>query len=439
MKKDILQTLKSGNKVFLSGCGATGRLSISLEVFWRETCTDPKLKDSVLGFMAGGDTALIKAIEGFEDHPEYAERQMKELGFKDGDILIATTEGGETSWVIGTSEYAAVNSKMHSWFLYCNPDDILVKNVERSKRVIQNPKINKINLTTGHQGLSGSTRMQASTVLMYAVGLALFSCVEEIDINAEIGNMKKLITDTDYSFLEKTISTGSSIYKNGNYVLYETNKYGITILTDSTERSPTFSLVPFENQNDSIKVPSWCFICLPEVTKNEESWAAIYHRQPIPLNWKEHPNTSSYYMNGFDFSINARENRKKAISGKELFTFKVWKSDGDINFQIGDLCHKIKAPKFILSEHTLLKCIMNTHSTILMGRMGRYQNNIMTWVRPTNNKLIDRAIRYVDYLLKQSGVSKTYDEICYELFEEIEVLKMDQSIVLNTFNRIKKQ
>lgn len=34
-----------------------------------------------------------------------------------------------------------------------------------------------------------------------------------------------------------------------------------------------------------------------------------------------------------------------------------------------------------------------------MGRLNRIKSNIMSWVRPSNNKLIDRAIRYVRHLL----------------------------------------
>ena len=44
--------------------------------------------------MAGGDIALIKAVEDFEDHPEFAEQQMIDLGFGENDLLIASTEGG---------------------------------------------------------------------------------------------------------------------------------------------------------------------------------------------------------------------------------------------------------------------------------------------------------------------------------------------------------
>ena len=43
--------------------------------------------------------------------------------------------------------------------------------------------------------------------------------------------------------------------------------------------------------------------------------------------------------------------------------------------------------------------LLNTHSTLVMGRLGKIKSNFMIWVRPTNNKLIDRSIRYVKYLL----------------------------------------
>ena len=58
-------------RVFLCGCGATGRLSLTLETLWRDLHPEPELHDRVISFMAGGDIALIKAIEEFEDFPEY--------------------------------------------------------------------------------------------------------------------------------------------------------------------------------------------------------------------------------------------------------------------------------------------------------------------------------------------------------------------------------
>ena len=51
--------------------------------------------------------------------------------------------------------------------------EILLEVADRSRRVIEHEKIRKLNLTVGPMAISGSTRMQASTILMSAVGLAL--------------------------------------------------------------------------------------------------------------------------------------------------------------------------------------------------------------------------------------------------------------------------
>jgi N-acetylmuramic acid 6-phosphate etherase len=117
---------------------------------------------------------VIKADEEFEDLPDYGARQLMELGFGTNDLLISTTEGGETPFVIGATEKATEVSTRAPYFLYCNPDEILIECVERSRRVIDNERIRKLNLTVGPMAISGSTRMQSTTILMFAVGLALF-------------------------------------------------------------------------------------------------------------------------------------------------------------------------------------------------------------------------------------------------------------------------
>lgn len=55
----------SCGRVFVSGCGATGRLALLIEKVWREWAPE-HLRERVVGFMAGGDCALVKSIEGFE-------------------------------------------------------------------------------------------------------------------------------------------------------------------------------------------------------------------------------------------------------------------------------------------------------------------------------------------------------------------------------------
>ena len=67
-------------------------------------------------------------------------------------------------------------SKRKPYILYGNTDEILKQNVERSREFIESEKINKINCNVGYMALAGSTRMQSTTILMYAIGLTLVGC-----------------------------------------------------------------------------------------------------------------------------------------------------------------------------------------------------------------------------------------------------------------------
>ena len=237
LKADIKSVIENNSRIFLCGCGATGRLSLALETIWRDQHEDNAiLRDRIISFMAGGDVALIHSVEKFEDFPEFGERQLRELGFREGDMLISCTEGGETPFVIGATEAALNISKRAPYFLYCNPDDILIVTAERSKRVIENSRINKINLSVGPMALTGSTRMQATTILMYAVGLCLWYFDGEFSqVENELSKITKFVSETSFSFLKDYITCEADLYKKGEYLFYETDgKLGISILTDTT-------------------------------------------------------------------------------------------------------------------------------------------------------------------------------------------------------------
>lgn len=135
----VNDTLAAGGRIYICGCGATGRLSLVLETLWRQECVEilPELSERVCSFMAGGDAALIKSVEDFEDHPEFAEQQLMELGFTKNDLLIGSTEGGETPWVIGAVWKAVEVSERKPFILYGNTDEILVANVQRSREFIE--------------------------------------------------------------------------------------------------------------------------------------------------------------------------------------------------------------------------------------------------------------------------------------------------------------
>lgn len=445
LKADIEKTLSGGKRIFLAGCGATGRLSLVLEVLWRKERKCTAYEDSVVSFMAGGDTALIRSIEDFEDHPEYAHRQLAVLGFGEGDLLIASTEGGETPFVIGAAEKAMQLSGIHPYFLYCNPDELLMGLTERTTRILNNPGIRRINLSVGPMALTGSTRMQASTVLMYALGLALLNAFRDLAVEEEVTALLHYLAQADYGFLQQLIETESGIYRAGNYMLYATyDDLGICILTDTTERSPTFSLHPFDNIQDTGAPVSLAYLCLPDATDASTAWNYLLRRPPMSLGWEEYPVTSAGYLEGFDFSARTQERRTKAVAPCQLMVFDISRSGDGIRLALGATVSDLQTGTLsLLHEHLLLKMILNIQSTLVMGKLGRYESNLMTWVRASNNKLVDRAARYVLLLLEREGITCSYEQVIRRLFAVIEESSpgrtgaiTDRPIVLETYKSI---
>ncbi|WP_309399740.1 SIS domain-containing protein [Cerasicoccus maritimus] len=445
--RDIHATWANGGRIFLAGCGATGRLSIALETFCREGLVPEALQDKVIGFMAGGDAALIRSIEGFEDFPSYGERQLRELGFGAQDLLIASTEGGETPWVIGAAEEAARISERAPWFCYCNPDELLCQLVERSRRVIENDGIRKWNLAVGPMGIAGSTRMQSSTVLQYGVGLALELAAKEDFASQSIADRLAQFAQTvdalDWNFLAEFIARETEIYQQGDRTLYVTEDFGVTVLTDTTERSPTFSLPVFENYtagqtNEPLSLTYLTIASQPSVTL---AWRQLLRRDPRCLTWPDElPVTRHERLMGYDIGARAAHNRALSCGEARHHVFDIDRVDGAIIWSLGKLAAQpIPVGLPLLDAQTLLKMLLNAHSTLVMGCIGRYEGNLMTYVKPSNNKLIDRAIRYIQTLQrKANGECAEYATICRELYHQRATLAPDEPIVLKTLAALKQ-
>ncbi len=455
-------------RIFLCGCGATGRLSLTLETLWRELHPKPELHELVVSFMAGGDIALIKAVEEFEDFPEYGARQLLDLGFSSKDLLISTTEGGETPFVIGATEKAAETSTHSPYFLYCNPDEILAEVAERSKRVLENPKIRKLNLTVGPMAISGSTRMQATTILMLAVGLALIhynypasmgsndsvsskatnsppgrgkEWVKNSSLTQELEALYTYYKNLDIRFLKEFIEEESALYQKKGYVFYKSDPaFALTILTDTTERAPTFSLHPFENIQDREKTdfsPALCYLLLSKAENTQQAWRLLLGRKPRALDWEGYEGRVDLQrLYGHDFSHKIFQERKEYLPDSPHAEFNIEKQGERLDFQLQSCSHSLSLKGLSsLSEQLALKMLLNTHSTLIMGRLERYEGNLMTWVRPSNNKLIDRTIRYVRLLLLQRGIETSYEDVAYACFQEMETIQPDEPIVLRALAR----
>jgi len=430
----VRATLAADRRVFLCGCGATGRLSLSLESLWRQSSVDA---DRVLSFMAGGDVALVHSLEGFEDHPEHGARHLREMGFADGDLLIACTEGGETPYVIGATFQAAAISSNPPWFVYCNTDEALTGTVERFRRVHRDPRIRKLCLYVGPMALAGSTRMQASTALELAVGAAVLH--RDVPPRELVRALHGRVRDADLSFLEGFIRDEAAIYLDGHHVLYRVRDYGITVFTDTTERAPTFSLVPFERAGDACPRPALCYVQLDDAESASDAWRHLLQRAPRALDWPEiDPRSTSPYLQSFDFGRGVRARRRALAPDRTHHEFRIGRVGDAIRLGLEDRRQDVRiagAPELL--QHLLLKLLLNIHSTLVMGRLGRYEDNLMTWVAPTNGKLVDRAARHVRHLLAHAGHPQwSYEQVVLRLFAEMERAEPGESVVLRTFRAL---
>lgn len=302
------RTIVQGRKIYVYGCGATGRLAKQVESnfwrpFWRDVQTqhptvyaklqavtgksdnnsnDINMQDQLIGEMTGADRALISSLEGFEDLLLIGAKQLQDHKIVQGDLIICVTEGGETSSVIGTvleglkqwhyggDEEAFEGEKPEDYlfFIYNNPDSVLAP-FTRSQRVLNNDSITKINLTTGPQSITGSTRMQATSSETFVVGallhLALHRVASELLTPAEvktIGFEPEVLTvetllvswfDELYAAyrdcqtaLACTVQMEAGVYEAGGKATYFADAALLTVFIDGTERSPTFRLFPLD-------------------------------------------------------------------------------------------------------------------------------------------------------------------------------------------------
>ena len=317
LRSDILATFRSGRRIFFSGCGATGRLAILLDAAHRRFCTKKaaldgeakpffdRLKEQTFSIMTGGDFALIRSVESFEDFIAFGKRQMVDAKMTGDDCLVAISEGGETSSVIGTI-HAALELGAKTSFLFNNPSELMAKMVERSRTVINDPRVNVVNLTTGPMAIAGSTRMQATTIEMLVAGVAFESALDEflrqslseqtlkrigyVHVTPKEGlqHFQTLLTtireEKNIAVLAAMTDFEHSIYAASGLVTYFPDEYALDIFTDTTERSPTFKTPPFRSTLETAAPVSWAFVKDP-VRNAEDAWLNLLGREPCCIQW----------------------------------------------------------------------------------------------------------------------------------------------------------
>lgn len=184
----IIQSFNAGGRLIYFGAGTSGRLG----VLDAAECvpTFGVSPDLVVGLIAGGDKAMVEAVEGAEDSLTLAEEDFKKLNLNANDTVVGIAASGRTPYVIGGLKYAqSVGAKTVS--IACNKE-------AKISGYAQIP----IEVDCGPEILTGSTRLKAGTAQKLI--LNMLSTVSMIGIGKVYQNLMVDVQATNEKLEERS-------------------------------------------------------------------------------------------------------------------------------------------------------------------------------------------------------------------------------------------
>ncbi|MBU2951667.1 N-acetylmuramic acid 6-phosphate etherase [Tamlana agarivorans] len=145
----IVEKLKVGGRLFYMGAGTSGRLGIVDASECPPTFGVPF--DLVIGIIAGGDSAIRKAVEFAEDSVTQGWKDLQDYNISKNDVVVGIAASGTTPYVISALETCNKNNII-TGSISCNQDSPL-------SQTAQFP----IDVVVGPEFVTGSSRMKAGT------------------------------------------------------------------------------------------------------------------------------------------------------------------------------------------------------------------------------------------------------------------------------------
>ncbi|RTY84761.1 N-acetylmuramic acid 6-phosphate etherase [Flavobacterium sp. GSP27] len=145
----IVSKMKLGGRLFYIGAGTSGRIGILDASECPPTFGVPD--NWIIGIIAGGDSAIRKAVENAEDDVHQAWRDLSAYAISGLDVVIGIAASGNTPYVIGGLNKARENNII-TGSISCNSESLISKEADYP-----------IELIVGPEFLTGSTRMKAGT------------------------------------------------------------------------------------------------------------------------------------------------------------------------------------------------------------------------------------------------------------------------------------
>ena len=144
-----IESIENGGRIIYMGAGTSGRLGVLDAVECPPTFgVAPEV---VVGLIAGGEKAFVKAVEGAEDSRELGRQDLVDIKLTKTDIVIGIAASGRTPYVLGGLAYAQ-EMGCHTVGISCNPGSAVGAAAELAIEVVPGPEC-----------LTGSTRLKSGT------------------------------------------------------------------------------------------------------------------------------------------------------------------------------------------------------------------------------------------------------------------------------------
>ena len=221
----IVGRLDKGGRIFYLGAGTSGRLGILDASEIPPTFGAPY--DLVIGLIAGGDTAIRRAVEAAEDNWEGGWNDMQQYGVHENDVVVGIAASGTTPYVIGAVKEARSRGILTAC-VTCNPNSPLSKEVECPIEAVVGPEF-----------VTGSTRMKAGTAQKLVLNMITTTTMIKLGrvkgnkmVDMQLTNVKlvdrgtKMIMEeagiTDYEKAKELLLSHGSVRKAVNF--YQSNR-----------------------------------------------------------------------------------------------------------------------------------------------------------------------------------------------------------------------
>jgi N-acetylmuramic acid 6-phosphate etherase len=184
----ISQRMKAGGRLVYIGAGTSGRLGVLDAAECPPTFSTPP--ELVVGLIAGGQAALTRAVEGAEDHPDFAVKDLQEINFSSGDVLVGIATSGRTPYVIGGLRYARQIGAF-AIGLACNDRSQLADFADLMITPVVGPEV-----------ISGSTRLKAGTATKLVLNMLTTGTM--VQLGKTYGNLMVDLKATNAKLVART-------------------------------------------------------------------------------------------------------------------------------------------------------------------------------------------------------------------------------------------